>query len=415
MSTVPARPIKIMRVITRLNIGGPAQQAVYLTERMSDGRSSAALVAGALGPGDGDMSPMAVRRSVPVTFVPALSNGSGIVGDLRALLHLYRLIRRERPSVVHLHLLKARALGGIAARLAGVPLVVETLHGHLLQGYYGAIGARFVLAIERVIGRWLADAVIALSDGQRQALLRWRIAAPAKIHVVPLGLELEPFLADPAAPGSLRRELGIGEDRFVVGAVGRFVPIKGYGVLLRAVQKLAPVIGGQLVVVLVGDGPLRGELEAEAERLRIRHLVRFLGWRTDVAHVYPDLDVMVQPSFNEGTPVSLIEAMAAARPVIATRVGGVPDVVDDGRSGLLVPPGDPAALAEAVQRLWRDPVLRRRLGDEGRRAVYPRYGLDRLVAQLTDLYLRLLLRKAVTHPQEQAPATAGRGVLEEPR
>jgi len=394
MRSVAARPIKILRLITRLNIGGPAQHAVFLTERLNRGPFSSTLIAGSLGSDDGDMRPLAERRGIPVTFVPALSNCSRVLGDIRALLHLYRLMRRERPAIVHLHLLKARGLGGVAAKLSGVPLVIETMHGHLLRGYYGPAKTRLILAIERAIGRWIADVVIAISERQRQELLNWGIAPPEKIRVVPIGLELEHFVEGPKDSGSLRQELGIDEHTFLLGAVGRLIPIKGHGILLQAVKLLTPVMGERLMVILVGDGPLRNHLEADADRLRIRHLVRFLGWRDDMTRVYSDLDVIVQPSFNEGTPVAVIEAMAARRPVVATRVGGIPDVVEDGRSGLLVPPGDPPAVAEAILRLWRDPGLRRQMGEEGCRAAYPRYDIGRLASELTDLYLRLWTQKA---------------------
>ncbi len=401
MSPVVTRPIKILRIITRLNIGGPAQHVVFLTERLNDGSFSTGLVAGSLGRGDGDMRPMAKRRGVPVTFMPALSNDAGVIGNVRALFDLYRLIRIVRPAIVHLHLAKARGLGGIAAKLAGVPVVIETMHGHLLRGYFGPVKARLVLAIERAIGRWMVDAVVALSDEQRQDLLSWRIAQPEKIHVVPLGLELQRFLVVPPEPGSFRRELGIGEDVFLLGTVGRLVPIKGHGILLRAVKSVAPFMRQRLMVVLVGDGPLRNQLEADARSLQIRHLVRFLGWRDDLARVYADLDVFVQPSLSEGTPVSLIEAMAAARPVIAARVGGVPDVVEDGRSGLLVPPIDSEALAGAILRLWREPELARHIAAGARRAVHPRFDVDRLVAQLGDLYVRLLTEKMALENQRR--------------
>jgi glycosyltransferase involved in cell wall biosynthesis len=404
--------IKILRVITRLNIGGPAQHVTFLTERLNGGVFASALIAGALGRGDGDMGPLATERGIPVTVVPALGNDRGLIDDLRALLSLYRLMRAQRPTIVHLHLLKARCLGGIAAKLAGVPLVVETLHGHLLGGYYRPLKQRLILTFERFIGRWLADRVIVLSETQREEVLRLDITVPEKVDVVPLGLELERFISASQHRGSLRQELGIGQDAFLVGVVGRLVPIKGYDVLLHAVRMISTLVADRLMVVIVGDGPLRETLKVEAKRLGIDHLIRFLGWRRDVDRVYADLDVFVQSSFNEGTPVSLIEAMAAGTPVVATRVGGVPDVVDDGRSGLLVAPKDPAALAQAILTLWRAPDLRRHMGERARRDVYPRYAIDRLVARLEELYHETLANKGASrglHPVAEPTGSRAAG------
>jgi glycosyltransferase involved in cell wall biosynthesis len=391
--TVPGQ-IRIVRIITRLNVGGPAQHVTYLAERMHDAEFSTALIAGSLSRGEGDMAPLAARRGVGVTYVSALGNERGFLDDLRALLHLYRLIRRERPTIVHLHLFKARLFGGIAARVAGVPLVIETLHGHLLSGYYGPIKTGLIAAIERFVGRWIADAVVVLSESQRQELLRRGIGTSEKIHVVPLGLELGRFLSTPRRLGSLRRELAVSDDTLLIGAVGRLVPVKGYTLLLEAMRHVAATVAPPLAVIVVGDGPSRRSLEAEAHRLQIRHMVRFLGWRNDVEHVFSDLDMFVQPSLNEGTPVSLIEAMAAGTPAIATRVGGIPDVVDGEHTGLLVPPGDSLALAQAILRLGRDPHLRRRIGEAGRRAVFPRYDIAELVARLRTLYAQLLVNRS---------------------
>lgn len=397
MTPAVPSPVKILRIITRLNVGGPAQHVTFLAERLNEGGFSTSLAAGSLGRGEGDMGPLAARRGITVTFVPELGNERGPIGDLRALLHLYRLVREQQPTVVHLHLLKARFLGGIAARLAGVPLVVETVHGHLLDGYYGPLKTRLILTAERFIARWIVDGVLVLSESQRSELLRRGIGAPEKMHVVPLGLELERFLATPRRGGRLRRELGVPDSTLLVGTVGRLVPIKGYTYLLHAVREVADAVGGSLAVVVVGDGPLRQVLEVEADHARIGHLIKFLGWRSDVAQVYSDLDVFVQPSLNEGTPVSLIEAMAAGTPVVATRVGGVPDVVDDGCSGLLVPARDPSALAQAIVRLWRDPALRQRMGDDARRRVQPGYDISDLVARLQALYLQLLTNRTTAH------------------
>ncbi len=383
---------KVLRVITRLNIGGPAQHAVLLSAHLGRHGWSSRLLAGRVDPDEGDMSDLAAAHDVPLVLVPTLRNGAGPLADAAAFLWLYRYFRRERPDVVHLHLLKARLLGGLAARLARVPLIVETFHGTLFADYYHPVVSRLLVWLERGLAR-LMDGVVAVSDAVADELRRLRVTPDEKITVIPLGLNLEPFL-EAVPPGILRRQLGIGEEVPLIGMVGRLVPIKGLRYFVEAAaemaRRLAPVR-----FVIVGDGSERPALERQVSRAALGGQVHIVGWRRDLERVYPDLDVVMLTSLNEGTPVSLIEAMAAGRAVVATRVGGVPDVVQHGVTGLLVPPRDAHALAEATLSLLQDPGTRRRLGEAARRAVFPHFAAERLARDVDAYYRRLLGRRGI--------------------
>ncbi len=382
---------RVIRVITRLNVGGPAQHVVHLTALLPGLGFASDLVCGRVDRDEGDMTAFALRRGVRPQVVPSLRNAATPVADLKACLTLFRLFRRARPDIVHLHLLKARVLGGLAARLARVPVVVETFHGTLFHGYYSPGVTRVLLAVERALARRM-DGIVAVSPAVREELVRHRVAPPGKIAVIPLGLELARLVRPDVRPGRFRTEMGVPPDAPLIGAVGRLVPIKGLEYLLEAaalVVRRRPAA----VFVLVGDGPLRLALENRARALGLVRQVRFAGWRMDVEHVYGDLDVVVLPSLHEGTPVSVIEAMAAGRPVVATRVGGVPDLLQDGETGLLVPPRDPAALAAAILDLLEDPTLRARLGEAARGAAYPRFDVTRLAADTAAYYRGLLARR----------------------
>jgi glycosyltransferase involved in cell wall biosynthesis len=302
-------------------------------------------------------------------------------------------MRRERPHIVHTHTATAGLLGRLAARLAGVPVILHTFHGHVLRGYFGPIRSKALVWMERFLAR-LSDRIVTVSEGQRQELAGYGIAALEKITVVPLGFELEDLLACQSYRGELRRELGLGDENKLVGIVARLVPIKNHRLFLQAAQVVAEAIP-QARVLVVGDGELREELEAYAHDLGLDGKALFTGWRRDLPRLYADLDVVALTSINEGTPVSLIEAMAAAVPVVATAVGGVPDVVVDGETGYLVKEGDVKGMAEAIMELLRDPKKARQMGQQGRETVYPRFASQTLIANAEGLYVDLLRQKGI--------------------
>jgi glycosyltransferase involved in cell wall biosynthesis len=383
------RSLKILRIITRLNIGGPAQHVVFLTEGLNSGLFHSKLTFGAIDSNEGDMSYLAQAKGIAVEEVACLRNGAGLLRNLQAVLQLYRLIRREKPNVVHLHLLKARFLAGVAAKAARVPLILETFHGDLFSDYYGYLKTQAILMAERFLGHLIMDRVVAISQRVKENVIRHHVAPARKIEVVPLGLELDQFRRCSVARGELRQELGIDAEERLVGMVGRMVPIKGHSYFLQAAREVL-LAYPRVRFVLVGDGHLRRDLELECRRLGIDRSVIFLGWRRDLGRIYADLDIVALSSLNEGTPVSLIEAMAAGRATVATNVGGVSDVVEDGVTGLLVPSKQSRALAGAILRLLQDDALRETLGKRAMASVYPKYDVSRLIEDTKSLYLNLL-------------------------
>src|SRR5256885_6383114 len=299
--------------------------------------------------------------------------------DLVATIRLARLIRRERPQILHSHTAKAGTVGRVAARLAGSrrpPIVVHTFHGHVLRGYFGPVRSLFF----RLLERWLAartTALVAVSPQVRDDLVALGVAPRERFAVVRLGIELEQRVA-PKQNGRAesRRYLGIPGDRFAVGWIGRMRGVKRTDDVLVAFKRLRDG-GVDACLCMVGDGPDREELERRAHELGVMRDTLFVGYQEDVAPFYAAFDTLVLPSGNEGTPVSAIEALAAGRPVVATRVGGVPDVIREGEDGFLVDAGDTEQLAERLALLARDPELREQMGRAGRERVVPRYAVDR--------------------------------------
>jgi glycosyltransferase involved in cell wall biosynthesis len=337
------------------------------------------------------MFDLASRMGVVCTSMPGLGREVRPWRDLQALVGLYRMMRSFRPQIVHTHTAKAGMLGRIAARAAGVPVVVHTFHGHVLRGYFGRLTTAFYRAVERRLGA-SSDALVAVSEAVKSDLVALGVAPDAKIRVIPLGLDLE-SLAGPLPRGSLRREADVSDRAPLVGIVGRLAPIKDVGTFLRA------ALGGRAAMpearfAVVGDGEERARLEEESARQGLGGAVFFHGWRRDMAEVYGDLDVVVNCSRNEGTPVALIEALAAGRPVVATRVGGTPDLLGEGRRGALVPPGDADALAAAVLEALRGSEQTRARSREGRAYVLSHHSSRRLVDDVDALYRELLSRPA---------------------
>lgn len=383
--------MKILRIMDRLNTGGPAIHAVLLTEHMNPGGSApeweTTLVVGQVGENEGSMEWLAERHGVSFVSVPSLGRELHPIKDLATFWRLVRIIRSERPDVVHTHKSKAGALGRLAAWVCGVPVIVHTFHGHILHGYFSETKSKVFRLIERAM-TVLSDRIIAVSPKVRADLLGYRIAAPEKIDVVYLGLDLRRFQSSKRGEGGLRAELGLAAGIPLIGIVARLVPIKRVSMFLEAAKRILAT-RPDAVFVVAGDGEMRAELEAIVSRLGIGTRVRFLGFRSDLDRIYPDLDVLCLTSDNEGSPVSLIEGLSSGCAAVSTDVGGVRDVIDDGRTGVLVSKGDIAGLAAAVLALMDAPYRRLALGEAGRLSA-EHFAVERLVADLDRLYKELL-------------------------
>jgi glycosyltransferase involved in cell wall biosynthesis len=352
------------------------------------------LVIGTEAAHEGNLLDLAAAKGVACESMPSLGREIRPLQDLRALFALRRLMRAYKPHIVHTHAAKAGLLGRFAARLAGVPIVIHTYHGHVLRGYFGPAKTAVFRRLEQILAHF-TDRLIAVSPRVKQDLVNLGIARADRFRVVPLGLELE-GLTGTLPRGGLRRDRGIAHDAPLIGMVGRLVPIKDVATFLHAAAKVRHVTP-HARFALVGDGEERGLLENLCARLGLAEVVTFHGWRRDMQSVYGDLDVVVNTSRNEGTPVALIEALAAGRPVVATRVGGTPDLLKGGELGRLVPAGDAEAVAEAILDALRD----RHHDHEGacvraraaRDHVLREHSAERLIGDVDALYRELLTEK----------------------
>ncbi|MDQ3085977.1 MAG: glycosyltransferase [Actinomycetota bacterium] len=393
---MPPEPIRVLRVIARLNMGGPAIHVANLAAGLETRGYHTTLVAGSLARGEDSMAFLAERLGVTVVSVAELQREVSVLHDARSVLRVAELIRDERPHVLHTHTAKAGAIARAAALLAvgaRPPVVLHTFHGHVLKGYFDAGRTAFFRQVERTLAR-ASDVLVAVSPEVRDELVELGVAPLEKFVVIRLGIPLEERLGDPTADSDYRRLYGIPKDAFVVGWVGRMTGIKDTGAVVDIVRAVRER-GVNAVLCMVGDGPDREGLEQLAHKLGIARYCYFVGYQSDVAGYYRLFDAFLLPSVNEGTPVSAIESLASGTPVVANRVGGVPDVVRDGVDGFLVEPGDVDAAAARLAELAADPALRSRLGESGRARVLERYSVERLVDDVDRLYRSLLASKGL--------------------
>jgi glycosyltransferase involved in cell wall biosynthesis len=385
-----ATPIRVLRVIARLNMGGPAIHVANLAAGLETRGYHTTLVAGSLARGEDSMAFLAERLGVTVVNVPEIQREVSMLHDARSIIRLAALIRSERPHILHTHTAKAGAIARAAALLAGArrPIVVHTFHGHVLKGYFDPVRTAFFRQVERILAR-ASDVLVAVSPEVRDELVDLGVAPREKFAVIRLGIPLEERLGDATVDLDYRHLLGIPPRAFVVGWVGRMTGVKDTGSVLEIVRA-ARELGVDAVLCMVGDGPDRERLEQLAHDLEIARACFFVGYQPEVAGFYRLFDAFVLTSVNEGTPVSAIESLASATPVIANRVGGVPDVIRDGTDGFLVEPGDVSGAAEKLAALAINPDLRTTLGDSGKARVLERYSVARLVDDVDRLYRALL-------------------------
>jgi glycosyltransferase involved in cell wall biosynthesis len=403
--------VKVVRIIDRLNIGGPAKHVVWLTAGLDPDVFETTLITGTVPPGEGDMSYFARNHKVEPVVIEEMSRELSL-RDLLVICKLVFLFLRIKPQVIHTHKAKAGATGRVAAMLYKwlTPsalwlrprpcFVVHTYHGHVFHSYYGRLKTRFFVAIERLLATFCTDRIVVVSEQQRREIQQsFRIGRPEQFRVVPLGID---FGEITEGQQKLRKDYSIGNEKVVIGIIGRLCEVKNHLMYLEAAKQLVGRNGSQRqpLFVIVGDGHLRADVENRARELGVADQVIFTGFRDDAMSLYAGLDIVALTSLNEGTPLTLIEAMCCGRPVASTEVGGVIDVMGapkasmDGftvwEHGVSVPSRDSGALSRALRYLIDNPEQRREMGERGRAFVTTELSKDRLVSDVESLYHELI-------------------------
>jgi len=409
--------MKVLRIIARLNVGGPARHVVWLTAGLKSADCETVLVAGTVPASEDDMGYFAEQMGVKPLVFPEMSREVS-ARDALTILRLYRLMLRERPDVVHTHTAKAGTVGRTAgllyrwltpAVLIGRPRVcrfVHTYHGHIFHSYYGRLKTWAFLQIERALARLATDRIVVVSEQQKREIHEvFHVGREEQFVVIPLGIDMAAYAKWRERRPLMRRELGAGDSDVLVGIVGRLTEIKNHQMFLSAAECYLETMGPQnkdrVRFVIIGDGNLRSHLEEQARSLGLDDVVSFVGTRNDPENFYPALDIVALTSLNEGTPLTLIEAMANARPVIATTVGGVSDLLGHRISvgeayavcerGFAVRPGDDTTgFAGALAALIDAGEWREEMGERGRVFVMQNYSKERLLKDVSNLYQKLV-------------------------
>ena len=394
---------RVLRILNRLIIGGPSKNAVYLTRYMQPDFDTM-LVIGGKEDHEQDADFLATANNIQPTCIPQMKRAISPKDDWAAYNKLKKLIKEFKPDIVHTHAAKSGALGRLAAKHLNVPVIVHTFHGHVFHSYFNSLKTNFFIRTERYLGG-LSDAIVAISDVQKKELSGdFRIAAAEKFRVIPLGLDLDNFTIDREAKrNKFRTEFGLDDDTVAVGIIGRLVPVKNHSLFLTALKYVLNNSSAKVKAFIIGDGESRASIEKLATSLDIKfsqHTDKeypgpliFTSWRTDVDTICAGLDIIALTSLNEGTPVSLIEAQAAGKPIVSTRVGGIADVVLENKTALLSDIADEKRYCSNLLQMVNDISMRHKFSNAGQEYVLNKFGYQRLVADMDSLYRDLLDKK----------------------
>jgi glycosyltransferase involved in cell wall biosynthesis len=390
-AATPARAIRVLHVITRMIVGGAQENTLLSCALIDRARFPSEILSGVETGAEGSLHATCMARGVTLRFEPALVRNLHPLSDAIALFRLWRRFRRERWDVVHVHTSKAGILGRMAARLAGVPVVIHTAHGWAFSRDQSPPVYALYVFLERLCAK-LCDAIVVVCEPDRDEALRLGVGRREQYVLIRSGIEIEAFRDVTVSRAEARRRLAIPADAFVVGTVGRLTAQKAPLDLLAAFERVAAA-EPRAHLVFVGDGPLRLKVVAAARASGLGERVHLAGLRHDVPEMFRAFDAFALSSRWEGLPRVFPQAMAAGLPIVATDVVGARDAVRDGENGWRVPVGDAAALAERLLALAGDPALARRMGEAGRAAV-DEFSARRMVQQLEQLYARLVAARA---------------------
>ena len=414
LTSTPTQRTRVVSIIDRLSISGATKHAIWVTAGLDPDQFEAVLITGSLAKGESDMTYYARKAGLEPIVIKEMSREVS-PRDIIVVAKLLRYFWKLKPQIIDTQKAKAGATGRIAALIykwltpSGLWLrprdcrVVHTYHGHVFHSYFSPAKTRVFLAIERALARFCTNAIITISEQQRREISEhFRVGTPKQVRVIPLGIDLDELGKDSV---SFRRVYGIENDEFAIGIVGRLCEVKNHSMFLKAAAEFIKDQSSRRIrFIVIGDGHLRAELEQLSAELGISGRVIFTGFRKDAASLYAALDLVVLTSLNEGTPMTLIEAMCAGRPVVATEVGGIVDIMGERQSsadgfsiwqhGLTTPSQDVQTFARALRYLVERPALRQRMGEQGQRFVRTRLSKQRLVTDIEQLYHELTGRRS---------------------
>jgi glycosyltransferase involved in cell wall biosynthesis len=383
--------INVTRIMNRMVVGGPVHNVIYLTKFLNQPFQTK-LLAGTKEPGEEEATELINQYQVAIDYISKMERSISPIKDIIAIIEIRNILHQYPTHIIHTHASKPGFLGRIAAILAGVPIIVHTFHGHVFHSYFGKWKTRLFIAIERLLAR-RTTRIIAVSEKQKHELAEvFKICPAEKIKVVHLGFDLEKFRTSPSAKRqTFRNEFNISDDEIVIGIIGRIIPIKNHQMFVDAIAQVQQQTTKKVRGVIVGDGGCLGDIKKQAQSLELsNNQLIFTSWRSDIDYVMAGFDIVALTSLNEGTPVTLIEAQAANKPIVSVRVGGIEDIVEEGITALLSPVNDTPAFIINLLKLIEDDKLRFQMGDYDADFIFQKFGYQRLVSDIEDIYYELL-------------------------
>ncbi len=390
---------RVLRIINRLNLGGPTYNAAYLSKYLPP-EFETMLVSGMKDEAEKSSEFIVQNLGLHPVYLPEMYRELNPLRDYKSYFTLRRIIREFKPDIVHTHAAKAGAVGRLAAYHSGVPVILHTFHGHVFHSYFGPTKTRVFLEIERYLAKRTTK-IITLSQIQKQELVeQFKIAPADKFEIVPLGFDLTKFQQDKEAKRKkFREEYNLQDDEIAIGIVGRLVPIKNHELFLRAIKTVSEQMPGRIRAFIIGDGEERTKVENVATSLglkfnnhnfREKNSLTFTSWIQDIDVSNAGMDIIALTSHNEGTPVSLIEAQASGVPIVSTRIGGIADIVMEEETALLSDPGNLTAFSDNLLRLAADKNLRAQMSVAGKSYVMQQFSYQRLCSDMSRIYHSLL-------------------------
>lgn len=391
---------KVLRIINRFNLGGPTYNAAYLTKFLAPEFET--LLVGGYKDETEEKSDFIVRNlGIEPVIIPEMRRKISPVNDIKAYRKIRQIIRDFKPDIVHTHASKAGTLGRLAAAACDVPVIVHTFHGHVFHSYFHSYKAAVFKNIERYLAK-KSTRIIAISEGQKNELANhYHITSPEKISVIPLGFDLDKFQKEVDEKRvSFRKDYNLDEDEIAIAIVGRLVPVKNHGLFIEAIDNIRNKSSKKVRAFIVGDGESRQQIEQVAREMNIDFIdgtrsrekasITFTSWIKNIDFVYSGVDIVALTSLNEGTPVSLIEAQAANKPIVSTNAGGIENTVIPDVTALLSKNGNGHEFVDNLYKLVENDDLRRKLSHQGWDFVKDRYHYSRLADDTAALYRKLL-------------------------
>ena len=380
---------KILRILNRFNVGGPTYNVAYLTKYLSD-EYTTVLIGGEREESEASSEYILKELDIPYTIVPDMKRSISLKNDIKALREIISIIKKEKPDIVHTHASKAGLLGRLAAKICGVPYIFHTFHGHVFHSYFGKKKTSFFIHLERLLARW-STAIIAISDIQKHELGDiYKICPSEKIQVVPLGFDLHKFTEQTDEKRKqFRTQYNLQDDEIAIGIVGRLAPVKNHEMFIDAICNCQKQTSKKIRAFIIGDGELAEQLQTYCNNTNTEQIITFTSWIKDVDVAYAGLDIVALTSFNEGTPVSIIEAQAAGKPVVSTNVGGISDIVQEDETALLSEI-DTEKFTEKLTRLINDDDLREKMSEKSRQFSDSKFSYVRLCTDMENVYKKFM-------------------------